>query len=170
MRSTRIATSLGCATRRSNLSSEDHERITRRCLFGIMAFSVPCFVFMLLCGGFLPLGVMVLSLLRALGFLDLFRATLLLPHLALYTFLLHRVARGAARHAVRTQHGSAILLVVAAALAAIPMLVPVYWFDCMDGRSATTCSGAQMYVGWFRALPLGRLTAWVDGSCGDLGW
>lgn len=143
----------------------DDERTIQWRLFAILVVSVPCFVFMLLCGGFLPVGVMVLALLRALWLGNLFLATLLLPHIALYALLLHWVARRVARYAARTGRGSAILL-VASVLAVIPLLVPLYWFDCMDGRHQTTCSGVRMYVGWLQS----GLAGWVDDSCGDLGW
>lgn len=141
-----------------------------------MLLTIPCFVFLLLCAGFLPVGVMgllafnqVLRLTSDLFWLVIIVA-LLVAEAAIYIFVFTRLTRLLSRFIVRAPKTGGMLMLLGVVLVGMLMFfLPIYSLDCMDGHSLKRCSAARMYFGWFGTLSDPR-NAWLDAQCGDLGW
>ena len=137
----------------------------RRSLFVAMLVTVPCPSVFLFCNGLLPVTGL------GLGFLS-FAAVALRDSLALIfavVALVYGVGYGVflywlagfllRRSSSRIPAGWGAWALVLAAFLVLTAL-PVYSFDCMDGRSARWCNWYELHAGWFG----------ITESCGDFHW
>lgn len=158
----------------SDSASAERARIkaTKNAILAGFIVAVPCFVFLLFCSGFLPIGAMAVLAGRLMATRDPGALVLLVPlvlEAGVYVFALNKLAHVVTRYVHRDRRRArAVLLTLLVGCLAWTVL-PVNTFDCMDGHGVKRCSALRMYFGWMRARAAGT-SRYVDAQCGDFGW
>jgi hypothetical protein len=136
-----------------------------RVLLGVMVLAVPCFIFLLGCGGVVPLGVVGLWMLSLARYASRNPAglvpvvVLVGANTAIYVFIFYKLATLLTRTIERaSQTWRICMLAAVGALAAAAMLSPISWFECTHW-STGRCTAFAMYFDWHSRL-----------GCGALGW
>jgi len=147
-------------------------RATKNVILAGFIVAFPCFVFMVFCAGFLPVGAMAVL---AGGMVDsgdpavLILLVPLILEAGIYVFLLNKLALFVARYVHRDRRRGGPILIALLAGCLVWAALPVNAFDCMDGHGVTRCSALRMYFGWMRSRPPGT-RLYTDARCGDFGW
>jgi hypothetical protein len=146
--------------------------LTKNAILAGFILAFPCLVFLLFCGGFLPVGAMAVLAGRLVASRDPGSIVLLAPlvlEAGIYVFLLNMLARVVARYVDRDRRRAGTMVVTFWLGCLVWSALPVNTFDCMDGHPAQRCSTLRMYFGWMRSRPEGT-SLYVDARCGDFGW
>ena len=135
----------------------------RHLLFVAMLVTVPCPSVFLFCNGLLPVSGLSLGLVSfaAVALRDsiaLVFAIVAMLYGIVYGAGLYWLAGFLSRHLFvsRVRNGWRARGLVMAALL-IPVILPLYSFDCMDGASSRWCNWYELHAGWFGAAE----------ACGD---
>ena len=148
--------------------------LAHRLLFATLLLTAPCYLFLIFCGGFLPVGAMVVFASRlamsGLALAAIAFAIPLLVEIGVYAYLLHLATRAIVQRLPADPEANrlAIALLIVGCLATTAL--PLNHFDCMDGHGPTRCSALLMYFGWMRTPQVPESTLYSGARCGDFGW
>jgi len=145
-----------------------------RLLFTTLLLTVPCYLFLVFCAGFLPVGTMIMFVAQlATSGPDLAAIAFAIPiflEAGVYAFLLRLLSLAIIRRLPsdpRKRRG-VVALIFAGCVASAAL--PINLFDCMDGHGPTRCSALRMYFGWMRTPQVPESTLYSGARCGDFGW
>ena len=144
-------------------------RLAHPVLFVTFLVTLPCFVFLLFCSGFLPVAGMAVLAARFVATLQPGVLLLLIPLMVegvAYVVALHLIARAVVRRLPSDPRRARVAIGWIVAGCLLSTALPIQAFDCMDGHSVTRCSALQMYFGWLRARAPGE-TLYSGAQCGE---
>jgi hypothetical protein len=155
-------------------ASAENARVkaTKNAILAGLIVACPCFVFLLFCNGFLPVGAMAILAGKLVASRDPGVLVLLGPLVlegGIYVFVLNKLAHVVTGYLHRARWRTGAVLMMLSAGFLVSTMLPVNAFDCMDGHSLKRCSALRMYFGWMESRAAGT-SGFVDPGCGDFGW